>query len=94
MPSADLFSHFQEDLAIENQWILSGKHYQKTAEAWLANMDTQLDSVREIFLETYGEQERDLWLRRWRLFFLSCAELFGFEGGQQWIVGHYLFREA
>jgi hypothetical protein len=29
---------------------------------------------------------------RWRLFFLSCAELFAFDGGECWRVAHYLFE--
>jgi cyclopropane-fatty-acyl-phospholipid synthase len=28
---------------------------------------------------------------RWRLFYLACSELFAFNGGQEWGVGHYVF---
>lgn len=32
MPSADLLHYFQKDLALTNQWWVSGKHYAKTCE--------------------------------------------------------------
>ncbi len=92
MPSDDLALHCQDDLRLVDRWRWSGVHYQRTAEAWLANMDGERETLMPIFEATYGAADAGVWWMRWRLFFLSCAELFGFEGGRQWWVSHYLFE--
>jgi cyclopropane-fatty-acyl-phospholipid synthase len=92
MPSESLFLNFQRDLLLEEQWRVSGTHYQKTAEAWLANLDANVEAVRPILAATYGEAGRERWLQRWRMFFMACAELFGYDGGREWLVAHYRFR--
>jgi cyclopropane-fatty-acyl-phospholipid synthase len=35
-----------------------------------------------------------LWRRRWRLFFLATAGLFGHDNGDVWGVGHYLLAPS
>lgn len=91
MPSHDLLLHFQDDLKLERRWVWDGTHYQRTAEAWLENMDRRKAEVMPILREVYGDQAVP-WFGRWRMFFLACAELFGFERGQRWWVSHYRFR--
>ena len=91
MPSDDLALHCQDDLRLMNRWRWDGTHYQRTAEAWLGNMDEQRLALWPLFERTYGA-DAGVWWVRWRLFFMSCAELFGFEDGQQWWVSHYLFE--
>lgn len=91
MPARDTLLHFQKKLNIEKQWDLSGRHYQKTAEAWLQNMDRHEAEILALFQDTYGPEQARLWLQRWRIFFLACAELFGYRGGNEWMVSHYRF---
>ena len=93
MPSNELLSHFQNDLALAKQWSWNGVHYQKTAEAWLANMDSNRTEIMKVLTSTY-DQDANRWFNRWRMFYLACSELFGFDGGNEWFVGHYLFENS
>lgn len=92
MPSSDTLLWFQRDLDIEARWHADGTHYQRTADHWLANQDARRDEVMAILREAYGDAGARLWFQRWRMFWMSCAELFGFDGGREWLVAHYRFR--
>jgi cyclopropane-fatty-acyl-phospholipid synthase len=91
MPAADTFLHFQSDLRVMQQWRLSGRHYQQTANDWLANQDSHHQEVLALFKQTYGPQDAALWVQRWRMFWMACAELFGYAEGNEWLVAHYVF---
>ena len=91
MPSDDLALRFQDDLRLISRWRWDGTHYQRTAEAWLVNMDRQQAALMPLFATIYGA-DAAVWWMRWRLFFMSVAELFGHAGGRQWGVSHYLFE--
>ncbi len=93
MPSDDLLLYFQDDLKIEGHWHVSGSHYQKTSEAWLARMDAARDELLPLIGETYGADQQTRWWVYWRVFFMSCAELWGYRNGGEWIVSHYRFRK-
>lgn len=90
MPSIDLLPQFQRDLIVDEQWYLDGRHYAKTAEAWVVNLDARRETIMPILEAAYGQDARK-WFMRWRMFFLACAELFQHDKGQQWGVGHYRF---
>jgi cyclopropane-fatty-acyl-phospholipid synthase len=91
MPSDDLALRCQDHLRLQRRWRWDGRHYERTANAWLANMDSRHAQVMPLLIEAYGG-DADLWWTRWRLFFMSCAELFGMDEGQQWWVSHCLFE--
>ena len=91
MPSNDLLLYFQKDLLLEQHWVLSGVHYQRTADAWLQMMDSQKGEILQTFRETYGKGA-DIWFQRWRMFFLATSEVWGFRGGNEWLISHYLFN--
>lgn len=93
MPSDDLLLHFQKQFRIEEHWQVNGTHYQRTSEAWLKNMDKNKDKIMPILKETYGENQARKWWVYWRVFFMSCAELWGYKNGTEWIVSHYRFKK-
>ena len=92
MPSADLPLRFQRHLKLERQWLWNGCHYEKTANAWLRNMDQHRGDIMPILENTYGSSDAAMWFQRWRIFFMACAELFGHDEGREWFVSHYRFK--
>ncbi len=82
MPSHDLLLAFQDDLVVDRRWALSGRHYERTANAWVENLDAHRAEVRALV------GRAGYW--RWRAFMLACAELWGFRRGTEWLVSHYL----
>jgi cyclopropane-fatty-acyl-phospholipid synthase len=94
MPSDDLLLYFQDHLNIEAHWCVSGMHYSKTSEAWLSKMDANKAEIMPLFRQTYGEDQAVKWWSYWRIFFMACAELWGYREGEEWIVSHYRFTKS
>jgi len=95
MPSDDLLLYFGEHFSCENHWRVNGSNYEKTSNGWLEIMDKNWKngSLQPVLEKAYGEGKGKEWYINWRLFFLACAELFGYDGGEEWIVSHYLFQK-
>ena len=91
MPSADTLLHFQRDLTLEQRWLLPGTHYERTANQWLENQDRNREEVMSVLTQAYGAADAARWNQRWRMFWMACAELFGYAGGNEWLVAHYRF---
>jgi cyclopropane-fatty-acyl-phospholipid synthase len=94
MPSADLPLRFAEHLSIDKRWHWNGWHYARTCTAWLDRMDANKAAIMPVLAECYGNERAAVWWQRWRIFFMACSELFGYDEGSEWYVGHYLFRKV
>lgn len=92
MPSHELMFSFDQHLKVEKDWVVNGTNYAKTAEAWLSNLDQARNQAMDVLIDNYGQRDAEIWLQRWRIFFMACAELFAFEDGKQWQISHYLLR--
>ena len=78
MPSAALLGRFDRKLSVTRTWSWDGRYYQRTAEAWLANLDKHRELARSILGAVYGEAEARRWLQ-------SLASVFSGGRGIIWI---------
>lgn len=92
MPSANLLLYFQDDVSVVDHWLVNGNHYAQTSEEWLKRMDQNSNAIKPIMESTYGKDSALKWTVYWRTFFISVAELFGYNNGEEWMVAHYLFK--
>jgi cyclopropane-fatty-acyl-phospholipid synthase len=93
MPSHTLIRQFADILEVEAEWQWNGIHYARTARDWLARMDADPAAVAAVLRPVYG-RDLALWTRRWRLFFMATAGLFGHAGGHEWGISHWRLRAA
>jgi cyclopropane-fatty-acyl-phospholipid synthase len=91
MPSHGLIRVLDIPFSVDADWRWNGDHYRRTAEHWLENYGANAEAIAPILQQAYG-RAAPLWDRRWRLFFLATAELFGARGGTEWGISQYLLR--
>ena len=60
---------------------------------WLSNMNANRKGLWPQLEDTYGKNNIAMWFYRWQIFYMACAELFAFDGGDIWGVSHYLFQK-
>ncbi len=88
IPSDDLLPRACGPFRVASRWRMDGTHYQRTAEAWLERLDANAEAAARSLAR--GEPDGRVALQRWRMFFMSCAELWGYAGGTEWGVSQYL----
>lgn len=93
MPSEHLLYYFNENMQIDEHWRVKGTHYGKTARGWLDKMDSNKDIIMRVFNAHYPKGESKKWFNYWRIFFMSCEELWNYKDGTEWFVSHYLFSK-
>jgi len=93
MPSEALLTLINNDMLVERHWRVNGRHYAKTLRAWLERIDRNNRDAMAILERNLGKEEARLQYGRWRIFFMACEELFGFKGGEEWYVAHYLMKK-
>ena len=92
MPSRDLFENFlPADLVQSRVWDVNGGQYSKTLEAWLERLDAHREEC--VAALEGGPVSGPIALERWRMFLIFCSEVFGYRGGNEWMVFHYLFEK-
>jgi len=93
MPSENLLTLINRDMTVERFWRINGRHYARTLRAWLERIDQNKNNAIAILGQRCEEEEARTRFGRWRIFFMACEELFGFEGGDEWYVAHYLLNK-
>jgi len=89
MPSHDLLPRVSGPLSVEEHWVVPGTHYARTSEAWHERLLENAEEATAALTGPLSPAEARVQVRRWQMFFLACAELFGFDGGREWHVSHY-----
>jgi len=97
MASHDLLLHFQSDVTLLESWWVNGRHYGQTSEAWLKLQDKNAkNAIKELEEDAKSKgldkEEGRKAFYRFRVFFLAVAEFFSLNNGEEWGVGHYLFK--
>ncbi len=93
MPSENLLTLTNNDMVVDRMWRVNGRHYAKTLRAWLDRIDHNEENAIAVLERDLGPEGARLQFGRWRIFFMACEELFGFKGGEEWYVAHYLMRK-
>lgn len=97
MPSHDMLLYFQDDVTLVRSWYLSGENYSRTLEDWLARQDKNAEQglaelEKDAVAKGFSKEDARKTFNRFRVFYMACSELFAFNGGQEWGVGHYLYK--
>ena len=94
MPNHNLFKDLNSNLNHKKSWMMPGTHYEKTSNAWLEKMDANKTEILDLFRNTHSKSIAKRKFNFWRLFYIACAEIFGYNGGNEWVISHHLFEKS
>lgn len=94
MPSWDLPLMFDQHLQLEHRWQVNGRHYAQSCRDWLNNLDNHQAEALAALSEGDNPENVTRQYHRWRMFVMACEELFAWNEGNEWFVGHYLLKPA
>jgi len=94
MPSEELPYAYPQHLRVARHWRIGGTHYQRTLESWLARLDADPERIEAALAESARDLSPATLRRHWRLFFISCAEIFGYAQGESWHVAQFRMEAA
>ena len=89
MPSEHLVAEYPAHMSVEQSWRVNGNHYAETCDAWLRNLDEARTELQPVYERVVGRDGTEVAHNRWRMFFIACAELFRYGGGEEWFVAHH-----
>nr|ANY58196.1 putative N-methyltransferase [synthetic construct] len=94
LQAASTLLYFQEDVAVVDQWAVSGKHMARTVEEWLKKLDKNIDVAREILEPSLGSKEAvEKVITHSRTFCIGTSEQFSYNNGDEWMISHVLFKK-
>lgn len=91
MPSHNQIGRLLGGVTVAGSWWVDGTHYERTLNAWLGLLDARISEVTATLSPVYGSAT-EIWVQRWRMFFMACAEFFGYGDGKILGVSHHLLR--
>lgn len=90
MPSHHYFDTLPIPFSERQAWVVNGAHYARTCRDWLARLDANREVLIPLLSDGSNPAPPEVQLQRWRMFFMACEELFAYNQGTEWHVGHYL----
>jgi len=91
MPNLNIFYDIKSPFIVENLWSESGCNYSRTLELWLEKLKSNKNSILNINLNDSNLNSK-VFYNRWMVFILACSELFNYNKGNEYLIGHALLK--
>ena len=91
MPNLNVFHEIKSPFVVDNLWAESGTNYSRTLELWLEKLKSNKNSILNINLNNSNLNSKTFY-NRWMVFILACSELFKFNNGNEYLIGHALLK--